>query len=142
MTNRDHRPDRPRARHTAAILALTLKGDSIMFDINRQKNCSEPARLSGKKFLLTALLSFAVLTLLRGSSFAQSGTLTDDAYTSRNASVQVGNLNGKGPTIIVSGSGAAISGRPAGPADGYVKFKLTPSLPAGTTADDVAKATL
>ena len=71
-----------------------------------------------------------------------TGTLTGDAYTSTNSNVQSGNLSGKGPAIVVSGSNAKIGDKPEGPANSYIKFKLTSSLPAGTTADNVAKATL
>ena len=89
---------------------------------------------------LTLLLSLIILA--SGTCLGQTGTLTDDAYASPNSRVQSVNLAGSGPLITVAGSGAAALGRSAGPATGYIKFKLTPSLPAGTTADKIAKATL
>src|SRR2546427_3009428 len=104
---------------------------------------AEPVSLKivRKRFWHFALIATAVL-LLSSITFGQTGTLTDDAYTSTNSNVQSGNFSGKGPAIVVAGSNAKIGDRPAGPANSYIKFKLTPSLPAGTTGDNVAKATL
>ena len=65
-----------------------------------------------KRFWHFALIATAVL-LLSSDSFGQTGTLTDDAYTSPNSNVQLGNLSGKGPAIVVAGSNAKISDRPA-----------------------------
>src|SRR5204862_3552319 len=89
-----------------------------------------------KRLWRFALIAMAVL-LLSSITFGQTGTLTDDAYTSTNSNVQSGNFSGKGPAIVVAGSNAKIADKPAGPANSYIKFKLTPSLPAGTTADNV-----
>src|SRR6266480_4332281 len=100
-----------------------------------------PLKVVRKRLWRFALIAMAVL-LLSSITFGQSGTLTDDAYTSTNSNVQSGNFSGKGPAIVVSGSNAKIGDKPAGPANSYIKFKLTPSLPDGTTADNVAKATL
>lgn len=96
----------------------------------------------GPGTLIYALLAAAVVLLLPGISKAQQGTITDDAFTSPNPAVQAVNLNGSGPTIIVSGPAAAFGQQQLGPATGYLKFKLTSSLPPGTTASNVAKATL
>src|SRR5881392_2866228 len=100
-----------------------------------------PLKIVRKRFWHFALIATAVL-LFSSITFGQTGTLTDDAYTSTNSNVQSGNFSGKGPAIVVAGSNAKIADKPAGPANSYIKFKLTPSLPDGTTADNVAKATL
>jgi hypothetical protein len=78
--------------------------------------------------LLVALLA------LPGSVFAQTGTVTDDGFASPSPSLQVANLGGNGPAIVVAG-------RAAGAAAGYIRFRLT-GLPSGTTEGQVAKATL
>ena len=51
-----------------------------------------------KRFWRFALIAMAVL-LLSSITFGQTGTLTDDAYTSTNSNVQSGNFSGKGPAI-------------------------------------------
>lgn len=63
----------------------------------------------------TTLLFATILMLAPGALRAQTGTLTDDAYTSPNSKVQAGNLAGLGPLITVAGSHAVASGRSAGP---------------------------
>src|SRR5215471_9448891 len=84
----------------------------------------------------------AALVALPGSSFAQTGTLTDDAYAASNPVLEQGNLGGSGPAIVVAGPGATLAGVPVGAANGYIKFKLTSTLPPGTTESNVSKATL
>ncbi|HET9317662.1 MAG TPA: DNRLRE domain-containing protein, partial [Vicinamibacteria bacterium] len=79
-------------------------------------------------WLLVALAS-------AGTSFAGTGTLTDDAYTSTSAIARQSNVGGRGPALVVSG-------RPASTAVAYVRFDLTSDLPPGTTGDHVAMATL
>lgn len=76
-----------------------------------------------------ALLSLAVVILLPAFSFAQNATLTDDARTNGSKS----NRNfGADDTVQVRGTTER----------GLLKFKLTPSLPAGTRGSFVGKATL
>jgi hypothetical protein len=108
---------------------------------NQQFAAAAAVKIVRRRFWRLALIATAVL-LLSSITFGQTGTLTDDAYASTNSNVQSGNFSGKGPAIVVSGSNAKIGDKPAGPANSYIKFKLTTSLPAGTTADNVAKATL
>ena len=47
--------------------------------------------------LLKALFFVTLLALASGAALAQTGTLTDDAYTSPTSRVQSGNLAGSGP---------------------------------------------
>ena len=66
--------------------------------------------------LRPAFLALVAILALPNPALAQTGTLTDDAYTSTNALVQSGNLSGSGPAIVVAGPNATIAGRAAGPA--------------------------
>jgi len=73
----------------------------------------------------------AVLMMLSISavSFGQS-VLTDDAHTS-NVPKDIDLNFGTNPNLLVSPTN-----------NGYLKFKLTPTVPAGTQGSDVSKATL
>src|SRR5580700_1077843 len=77
-----------------------------------------------------------------GKVWAQSGTVTDDAFLSSNATTQLLNLNGQGISLIVAGSGAAVGSLHVGATTTYIKFQLPSSLPPTVTAANVAKATL
>jgi hypothetical protein len=84
------------------------------------------------------------LLLLPHRAAAQSATVTDDAFASTNATTQALNLNGQGIVLIVAGS-SAMAGSPqvsVGLTKSYIKFQLMSSLPPGTTAANVTKATL
>src|SRR2546429_7580070 len=86
---------------------------------------------------LMALLLVTTFMLLAGTSLAQTATLTEGADTSSQAqnknngtatSLTVAQLPGKKGAVTIQNS--------------YLKFKLTSSLPPGTIAANVAKATL
>src|SRR5436190_1073020 len=86
---------------------------------------------------LMALFFVTMLMLLAGTSLAQTATLTDDAYTSSQAQ---NTNNGTATSLTVAqlpGKKGAVTTQ-----NSYLKFKLTSSLPLGTTAANVAKATL
>ena len=82
-----------------------------------------------KSRLRLVLLSLPVLVLLPSISLAQQATLTDDAYTSTK---KVNRNFGDDQSLSVT----ATTER------GFVKFKLTPNLPAGTVGSHIGKATL
>ena len=84
--------------------------------------------VSTRRLLLVALL------LSPNTVFAQTGIVTDDAFTSASPELQSANDRGNGPAMVVAGNAS-------GQAIGYIRFTLTP-LPSGTTQDQVAKATL
>jgi hypothetical protein len=88
--------------------------------------------------------AYAVAALLAwpGTSLAETGALTDDAYTSTNPVLQTANQAGDGQLLVVSGPAAVVGGTLVGTARGFMRFRLTPALPPGATADDVAQATL
>jgi hypothetical protein len=88
---------------------------------------SRRRRLRTSGSLLTALLSLVVWLAFASASFAQSA-LTDDAHVS----LSQGNANhGANPNLNVS------------PAENiYLKFKLSPTLPAATPGAAVERATL
>jgi len=93
------------------------------------------------KILCLTLCAVALLLLpLRAA--AQSGTVTDDAFLSSNATTQKLNLGGQGISLIVSGSSATVGSVQVGTTTAYIKFQLTSSLPATVAAANVAKATL
>lgn len=79
--------------------------------------------------LLALLFSVAVIVLLPVSSLAQQATLTDDAQTSTSNPNQ-----NFGSRVSVQVSGTTFKG--------FLKFKLTPNLPNGTTGVRIEKATL
>jgi len=81
-----------------------------------------------KQLGLTALLAGAVIMLLPVVSLGQQGTLTDDATFPTSFPVK---------SLTVNGSSAS-----GGPATSFLKFKLTPNLPAATSGSFVGKATL
>ena len=91
------------------------------------------AELLSKSFRLRWLIivSIALVVLAPQTSLAQQGTLTDDATVT----IKKNDNHGTDATLrIEAGSGDA--------SNVFVKFKLTSSLPAGTTAADISKATL
>ena len=81
------------------------------------------------KSLLQVVALFGCALLLSGSARAQSN-LTDDAHTTSDPKLADANF-GTNPNLTVSPTGNV-----------YVKFKLTPTLPAETAGADVSKATL
>jgi YVTN family beta-propeller protein len=83
--------------------------------------------------LLTLLLLVAVLLLLPGVAPAQQATLVADSYT--NTGTPNDNHGSDGSLIV----GLSPNG---GSRTGFLRFKLTTSLPANVTAASVAKATL
>src|SRR5438132_8658943 len=91
------------------------------------------AELLSKTFRLQWLIivSLAPVVLAPQTSLAQQGTLTDDATVM----IKKNDNHGTDATLrIEAGAGDA--------SNVFVKFKLTSSLPAGTTAADISKATL
>jgi hypothetical protein len=88
-------------------------------------------RFSSRKIrLLVVLFSLVAVSLLwPNHALAQQGTLTDDAYTSSNKA----NKNfGSDQSVQITGTTDR----------GFVKFKLTSSLPPNTIGGHVGKATL
>jgi N-acetylneuraminic acid mutarotase len=90
-------------------------------------------------FGVALLISLAVFP---GRTWAQSATVTDDAFLSSNTNTQQFNLNGQGISLIVAGSSATVGNSNVGATKTYIKFLLTSSLPPNTAASNVAKATL
>src|SRR5438874_3325316 len=89
------------------------------------------SNLSGRRWLMIVSTALGLLMLSSQVSLAQQGTLTDDATVT----IKKNDNNGTDATLrIEAGSGDA--------SNVFVKFKLTSSLPAGTTAADISKATL
>jgi hypothetical protein len=86
--------------------------------------------------------AFAATLLLPGTALAQSGTDTDDAFLSSNPATLRLNLNGQGIVLIVAGSSATGGSVQVGTTTTYIKFDLQSSLPPGTAASNLAKATL
>ena len=78
------------------------------------------------KYLFRMLWLTIALFIFQGESFAQQGTLTDNVTFPASVSA-----------LTVQGSSA-----PEGSAASFIKFKLTPNLPAATPGGFVAKATL
>lgn len=88
------------------------------------------------------LSAFVMPLLLPTIVVAQSGTDTDDAFLSSNPSTQRLNVNGHGTSLIVAGSAATSGVTPVGVTTTFLKFDLLSSLPPGTAAANLAKATL
>ena len=91
------------------------------------------AELLSKTFRLRWLIivSITLVVLTPQTSLAQQGTLTDDATVM----IKKTDNHGTDATLrIEAGAGDA--------SNVFVKFKLTSSLPAGTIAADISKATL
>src|SRR5689334_23136131 len=101
----------------------------------------ETLRMRAWPGLVTTVALVAVLAR-PDAARAQTGTLTDDAYTSTNAALQLANASGTGPAIVVTGPAATLSGVRVGTATGYIRFRLTSNLPVNVTEADVARATL
>jgi hypothetical protein len=92
--------------------------------------------------ILWLAVSIAALFLLPQRAAAQSGTVTDDAFLSSNATTQALNLNGQGIALVVAGSSATVGSSHVGLTKTYIKFQLQSSLPPNVAAANVAKATL
>jgi hypothetical protein len=99
-----------------------------MLFTNRQAHVQTTFHLNSNG-LLAVLFSVAVIALLPSSSLAQQATLMDDAQTSTSNPNQ--NFGSK---VSVQVSGTTFKG--------FLKFKLTPNLPTGTTGGRIEKATL
>src|SRR5207244_12771673 len=80
-----------------------------------------------RRFLLLVVASI-VIAVLPNLAFAQQATVTDDAYTSNK---KVNRNFGVDGSLSVT----ATTER------GFVKFKLTPNLPAGTVGSYIGNAT-
>ena len=81
------------------------------------------------KLTRTFFAALLVIVCLSGVTFAQS-VLIDDANTS-NLPKDLDTNFGTNPNLTVAATNTA-----------YLKFKLSPALPAGTEASQIAKATL
>jgi hypothetical protein len=77
-----------------------------------------------------------------GQAWAQSATVTDDAFLSSSKTTEAFNLNGQGISLIVAGSGATVGSVQVGATKTYIRFQLQSSLPPAVAAANVAKATL
>jgi len=93
-------------------------------------------------YSLLAVVLMISLVVFPGRASAQSGTVTDDAFLSSNATTQLLNLNGQGGSLIVAGSSATVGPLHVGATKAYIQFQLQSSLPPTTAAANVAKATL
>jgi hypothetical protein len=91
--------------------------------------------------VMVALSAVAILVLPTRAA-GQSGTVTDDAFLSSNATTQLLNLNGQGGFLIVAGSNATVGSGHVGATTAYIKFQLPASLPSTVTGANVTKATL
>ncbi len=78
--------------------------------------------------VLLALSAVASL-VLPARSAGQSGTVTDDAFLSSNATTQLLNLNGQGGSLIVAGATATVGTLHPGTTRTYINFQLNSSLP-------------
>src|SRR5438067_4230910 len=88
-------------------------------------------KLSGRRWLMIVSTALGLLMLSSRVSLAHQGTLSDDATVT----IKKNDNHGTDATLrIEAGNGDA--------SNVFVKFKLTSSLPAGTTAADISKATL
>ena len=119
-----------------------------MFDMHNRKTPTElkSDRTRNKIFLL-ALLAALCITFLPSLSYAQQGTLTDDAVYPLQTNTPT---NNRGNTQTPSTQNLQVQGPTAngGSATTYIKFKLTGTstnmgdLPSGTPGSYVRKATL
>ena len=91
---------------------------------------------------LAVVAALAALALAPSPAAAQSGTVTDDAFISTNSATQLVNANGQGISLIVAGSSAEVGAFHVGTTTTFIKFQWQSSLPPGTTAANVSKATL
>jgi hypothetical protein len=99
-------------------------------------------KLRIKAFGFAVTVAVAMMMLAPGKVAAQSGTVTDDAFASSNATTQQANLKGQGFVLVVAGSSATVGIAPVGTTKAYIKFQLQSSLPPSVAAANVAKATL
>src|SRR5438045_8680129 len=84
------------------------------------------SNLSGRRWLMIVSTALGLLMLSSQVSLAQQGPLTDDATVT----IKKNDNHGTDATLrIDAGNGDA--------SNGFVKFKLTSSLPAGTTTSDI-----
>jgi Chaperone of endosialidase len=96
---------------------------ALSFGHSAAASRGESARLVARRLFLAAALVSPV------AAFADTGTLTDDAcIVTQSSTVDV-----RGPVLVVSGRPVSVA---------YIRFEATSALPAGTTQDNVAKATL
>ena len=86
-------------------------------------------RIVARKFRRLGLFVLVVLFGSASPALSQEATLTDDAYTSAKRAIK--NF-GADETVLVTATSEK----------GFLKFKLTPNLPAGTVGGHVGKATL
>jgi hypothetical protein len=84
-------------------------------------------RINLKRIFIRVLSTFTLLSALAAGAFAQA-VLVSDAYTS---TTSINGNFGTNPTLTVSANNNI-----------YVKFNIANTLPAGTKAEDVAKATV
>ena len=94
------------------------------------------------RVLLIFAVALVLLVMSPSQIAAQSGTVTDDAFLSNNATTQKLNLAGQGISLIVAGSSATVGSVPVGATTTYIKFQLSSSLPPNVAAANVIKATL
>ncbi|HWZ54578.1 MAG TPA: DNRLRE domain-containing protein [Verrucomicrobiae bacterium] len=95
-----------------------------------------------RSMLVLFVLVFTIAVCNPDRAAAQSGTVSDDAFVSSNPRTQILDLNGQGISLIVAGSSATVGGQHVGATTSYIKFQLQSSLPPGTAAANVSKATL
>jgi hypothetical protein len=93
-------------------------------------------------FLFFAAVPMILLAVSPGQVWAQSGTVTDDAFISTSSTTQLVNFNGQGIALVVAGSSAIVGSVHVGTTKTFIKFQLQSSLPSTAAAANVAKATL
>jgi hypothetical protein len=93
-------------------------------------------------FLFFPVVLMISLAMSPGRVWAQSATVTDDAFVSTNATTQSVNLNGRGIALVVADSSATVGPVHVGTTKTFIKFQLRSSLPPTVAAANVAKATL
>jgi hypothetical protein len=93
-------------------------------------------------FLFFAAVPMILLAVSPGQVWAQSGTVTDDAFISTSSTTQLVNFNGQGIALVVAGSSATVGSVHVATTKTFIKFQLQSSLPSTAAAANVAKATL
>jgi hypothetical protein len=104
-----------------------------------------PEEVSMRRLVSCWLFAFVVMIsqiMFPSRAWAQSGTVTDDAFVSTNSTTQLVNLNGQGIVLVVAGSSATVGSAQVGTTKAYIKFQLQSSLPPNVAAANVQKATL
>jgi len=104
-----------------------MSRENAPFKFTERVHRAESLFVSANRVCSRIVYLLFIIVFLAGISFAQQATLTDDANTD---STKPGKNFGNEESVKVSAT-----------EKGFVKFKLTPNLPIGTTGNHVGKAT-